>query len=163
MLKKMLMLAAVLLTTATGAAGQECTAGYEDGIGCFEMWNGCRNMTSFVYVNGNAIGLRADVIQNTVESRLRAAGFDPDSSGVGNGRLYLRVLLHRGAFNIRLDFVKGWMRDDYGFEGRAQTWELDFFGTHGDSSSYVMEQVREALDEFMNHYLRVNEPACRQR
>ena len=165
MLRKMLLTATVLLTTATGAAGQECTADYEDNVGCFEMWTACGDVFPFVYFDENyenPTGLRLDDVENAVESRLRAR-FDPDSRG---GTLYLEVHLYRGAFTVRLHFYKGSLfTDEYGFTSvpAVKTWWRYFFEVHGGQASSVMEAVRSGLDEFMNHYLRVNEPACSRR
>ena len=164
MLKKMLMPATVLLMTATGAAGQECTAGFGDGIGCFEMWTACGDVRPFVSFDEdyeNAIGLRAEDIENAIESRLRAR-FDPDIFG---GVLDLLVVLYRGAVYIQLQFHKGALfTDEYGFmSNTVTTWSRRSLRAHGGQASAVMERVRSGLDEFMSHYLRVNEPACRRR
>lgn len=142
--------------------GGSCTASYEDGYGCFDLWNGCKNVKPSVIVAPNALGLRLDDVKNAVQSRLRAAGFDPDDA-LGT-ILVLEVQLLRGAYNIVLLYGKGsYFEDDYGFSASIPTYQTHRFGVHGGQASYVMERVRGMLDEFMNHYLRVNGPACSRR
>lgn len=57
-------------------------------------------------------------------------------------------------------FGKGLVRDEHGNTSWGYTWQRNTFGTHGGRASFVMESVRQFLDEFVNDYLRVNGPAC---
>ena len=147
------------------SAGPECEAAAAN---CFMLWNGCTPFSPEVIVvlrPGNDIGLQRADIESAAESRLRAAGVYGSSHG---GAFWLSVVLGaRGegpdGFTVELSFSKN-VSDDYGNEGRAQTWStLPVRGDHGGRASEVVEVVRRELDAFMNGYLQVNEPACNAR
>ena len=152
-------------TADDGTADERLEAGTL-GSGCFELWTRCGEVTAggpaWVTVDENDIGLRADDIENAVESRLRAAGVYRD---YGGSALDLRVsLLDRGAYMIGLYFYKtGGVLDNFGFMSYEPTWRRTYYGLHGGQASVIMEQIRRFFDEFVNHFLRVNGPACRLR
>ena len=171
-MKRWMATAAVVLATATGAAGQECEAGERD---CFRFWTGCNEIglmglnatlgevVPLVRVGDNIIGVREADVVNAGEFRLRAAGLYTEArSATGELVLHVRFLGTR-TFDVGLSFLKRTLRDEYGFTGRAVTWTNSTLGTHGGSAAFVMEEVRRLLDEFMNAYLRVNAPACAAR
>ena len=132
------------------------------GAGCFEMWTGCSSMSTSVTVSENTIGLRKNNVENAVESRLRAASVYTDDWNGNSLDVRVAVLESSNVFNIGLRFYKrGVLRDEYGFTAYTPAWQAVFYGT--GSASFVMESLRSLLDEFMNHYLRVNERACFRR
>ena len=129
---------------------------------CFDLWAGCDPVRSVVRVDKNEIGLQEDDIENAVESRLRATGvYGPG----GSGQLAVRVqfLDDTNTYLISIAFQKGALIDQFGFQGFISTWESVVFGVHGRDAGFMMESIRGKLDEFTNHYLRVNEPACSRR
>ena len=151
------------MIAATGAAGQECEA--DDEFDCFSLWTSCAPIRSFVSVDDNEAGLQRAAVVDAVESRFRAARiFAPSDTVMRSGALYVSVAFTSAAFRVSFAFFKpGLVRDEYGFQGVAITWEQGSFGTHGGQSPAVMERVRRFIDEFMNDYLRVNGPACEAR
>ena len=153
--------ALLVLATATGAAGQECEA---INSSCFELWIGCGDIDTLVVVDENTIGVREADVENAVESRLRAAGVYTANLMDSDAALEVDVrFTDSGAFDVRLQFRKPGLRDEYGFMWSPPSWSRDTFGTHGGRASEVMEPLRRFLDEFMNDYLRVNAPACAAR
>ena len=133
--------------------------------GCFELWTGCANVSvggrNWVSVEENDFGLTADGIETAIESRLRAARIHTNESGPV--ALVLRVSLNGSAYMIGLHFFKGALYDRYGFGGSIPAWSHISFGPHIRRASFLMEVIRKKIDEFMNLYLLVNEPACRLR
>ena len=175
MLKKMLMLAAVLLTTATGAEAQECTADdvtteewFDLGIfaGCFELWTGCREIGTLVrLVNRSSVEIEENDIKNVLESRLRAAGvFRPGPLEPRGSFFYIAVTLETETYEVHWRFSKaGEFRDSYGFTGRTSTWSGTGSGLHEGGEHRVMDRVRGDIDDFIIAFLWVNEPACSRR
>lgn len=167
---------------ALRASAQECKADdtgmtikemFDAGLfsaGCYTLWIGCGNVTRHVAVvpNENTIGVQQFVIENAIAARLRAAGVYEDATvdftDAAQSNLVVIVQLYGGRYDIRFDFHKhGGTRDVYGFWQKSNTWERERRGTHGGQGSVVMEEVRVVLDEFMNEFLWVNEPACSRR
>lgn len=90
--------AAVMAWTmaATGAAGQECEADASD---CFDLWNGCEPIDTFVFVSsdGEQINLQDADVENVVESRLRAARIYSER---GRSSLDVAVRFAGSAFDV---------------------------------------------------------------
>ena len=161
------------------ASAQQCTANdmtveelFEArlfGARCYALWIGCGNVSRHVAVipAENAIGVQKSVVESAVAARLRAAGVYDDATTYGaedQSELLIIVQLYGGRYEILFEFKKrGGTRDVYGFWQKATTWERERSGTHGGQGAVAMEQVRVILDEFMNEFLFVNEPACSRR
>ena len=141
-----------------GLTQHECLA---DNFECFQLFNGCEPIDVVVGVSDNEIGLTEERVRTTIESRLRAARIYDSTSGP-----FLRVLvdtLPEGpAFTTTFEFRK-WLFDDLiGVTMLAGSWSSGRFGTVSGSgdASFIMQGLTENIDEFINDYLRVNEPAC---
>jgi len=60
----------------------------------------------------------------------------------------------------KVEFLKPFT-DQYTNQSRhTGTWESARAGIADTNGSMVMQAVSEMMDEFINEYLRVNEPAC---
>ena len=137
----------------------------------FKLRNACEPIYLEVgYPNDDAVkmGLTHEALATTVRSRLRAARLYSSedvvdySSGALRGRPYLHVNVTtvNRAFGVIFDFSK-WLSDPIiGVERFATTWFRGMVGHHGGDAGYVLSAVSRKTDEFIDAYLRVNEPAC---
>ena len=87
-------------------------------------------------------------------------------------RLWVEVHVVSRAFNVRVEFWKKVIdpmmeqafptndRDMVRASFNATTWVTGSTGTHGGDGTYVLSAIRQHMDEFLDEYLRVNEPAC---
>ena len=151
---------AALLVSVTPISAQSIV---EQRVDRFKLWNACEPIYLGVeYLGDEAIkmGLTREAITTTVRSRLRAArlriyrGRDPYL-------LYVNVTtLSRGtAFSVRLEFKKRLPDPELnGKKGFATTWNTMTVG-QGDAA-YILSVVSRLTDQFIDEYLRVNEPSC---
>ncbi|MCY4287913.1 MAG: hypothetical protein OXC63_04915 [Aestuariivita sp.] len=139
-----------------------CTA---DSYECFQLFNQCEPISLHIGVEENDLGITEDRARTIVESRLRSARlYDADSVpyfGVG-------IDIDEGEYShinvVRFNFYKlvsdGYTNTRY----LSTTWERGTFGLSGVNYSSIgdaiMQSISEMTDEFINEYLRVNEPAC---
>ena len=136
-----------------------CEAGDAD---CFDLWLACRPFRYFVSVSGGVV--TQERVENAVESRLRAARLYSSNSFNG-GYLFVSIVMTPDgpvrATAIHLEFNKALFDRLTSRAGIAMSYDLLRVLRHGSSrADAVMESVAGLLDEFVNDYLRVNEPAC---
>ena len=136
----------------------------------FQLWNHCRPVSLLVeglHQEAEAIGLTRERIETTVRSRLRAARlYTPevfskdDNRPEVNAVLYVNINAGRLSYLISVEFWK-WLNDPAtGQSGRATTWDSGGAGTHGQDSGFILSDLAEHIDGFIDEYLRVNEKAC---
>lgn len=117
-------------------------------------------------------------VENAVESRLRAARMlAADNFGGFGGVLGVRITVSGSgsgrsvqyATSVTVSFEK-WLFDRISTlggnmnRGFASSYTITSSLLHGSNDAgFVMEDVNYKLDEFINDYLRVNEPACAAR
>lgn len=155
---------ALLLTTPALAADEPTD------LDRFQLWNHCRPV--FLLVEGlhqeaEAIGLTKERIETTVRSRLRAARLyteeviaEDDNWPEVNAVLYININAGGLSFLISVEFWK-WLDDPAtGQSGRTTTWDSGGAGTHGQDSGFIISDLAEHIDGFIDEYLRVNEEAC---
>ena len=132
----------------------------EDSVDRFQLWNTCGQIGLLVEnLRDEAIerGLREEDIATTVRSRLRGARL---YGTISIPILYVNVYtLSRGiAFDIGFNFRKMVFDPISGKSGVATTWERGTVGL--GYAAYILSVVSQLTDEFIDEYLRVNEPAC---
>jgi hypothetical protein len=100
-------------------------------------------------------------LQNKVELRLRQAGIKPSDgsqSFSANPYLYVQANIGGRGFNVSVQF-KRWMSYQVGgrtFKKFAATWDTGVTGTTNDAD-YVVGALDDALDIFLNAYLKANQ------
>ena len=149
-----------------------CAAGRDD---CFKYWTVCGLLFASVGVSEDS-PVTADRVRNAVESRLRAARIlwtaGASLGNVGFLNVYLTSVFGSGAARVvgasMLDIrLTKRMRDLASgvatfAAARAPVAATVFLHNRASAEQQVMNTVSAALDEFINNYLRVNEPACRE-
>ena len=128
----------------------------------FQLWNDCRPMELMVEgldKDAADIGLTKDAITVAVRSRLRAARLYTDRSWVS---LYINVHVVGRAFHARVKYTKLLTDSKFDLGGLAPTWDTYVTGTHGRNSGFILSQVSQRVDKFIDEYLRVNEDACKR-
>ena len=98
-------------------------------------------------------------IEQAVRSRLRAARLYRESSGYW---LAIRVLVVGSAFSTILFFHKPLHDPVSDVSDFAITWQNNYAGTHGGNANFVISSVSQAMDAFLDQYLRVNEGRLHQ-
>ena len=131
----------------------------------FQLWNECRPMRLVVEGlpdGATAIDLTKDAIKIAVRSRLRAARiYSEDYGEAAWAYLYINVNVVGHAFDIMTDYGK-FVRDNAtNLEFSASTWSTGTTGTHGGDSNYILSNVAQHADKFIDEYLRVNADACK--
>jgi hypothetical protein len=106
------------------------------------------------------IGLTRDAVKTKTELRLRSVGLKPVDASATSHFLYVHVYVTGGAFSIQVEFDRkvSWTLPNgekvFGFAG---VWNQPGAGTHGGSSTYVLNNLDQTLDTFLNAYLKVNQ------
>ena len=154
-----LWIVAALLLTAVSTSAEEVSD--EDR---FQIWNGCKPVR--LVVEGlpdavTAIGLTEDAIMVAVRSRLRAARlYTEDRTEAAWSYLYINVNAIGRAFSLYTRYRKMVHDDATGLEYSATTWYVGMAGTHGGDLNYILSNVAQHADGFIDEYLRVNADAC---
>ena len=145
-----------------GITARECLA---SAFECFQLFNHCEPIGVSVGVSLVDIDrsvrrrLTEDRVRTAVESRLRAARLFDSRVDLGP---YLLVAVDASdtAFLVTMNFHK-WMMDEASGNLRlGGAYPLGTYGTHGDDADYLLGVIPGLMDQFINDYLRVNEPAC---
>ena len=93
--------------------------------------------------------------------RARLYNADP-----GTPFLFVRVNVVGVAFHVSVDYIK-WVEDSAsGVSRPARTWERLSTGTHrldASYASYILSELSQKVDEFIDEYLRVNGASCEKR
>lgn len=132
----------------------------DDGLERFQLYSACQPMKLIIANlsdDAHEIGMTENMVQNTVESRLRSARlFDSD----GIEQLFVGVNILSNAFSIRVEYMK-YVNDLRSHEfDYSPTWATGRFGTHARSVDFVLSSLSQSIDQFLTEYLRVNEPDC---
>ncbi len=127
----------------------------------FELWNDCQPISLYVTPlsqDADDIGLTEESLETAVRSRLRAARlYDPDS---WTPYLFVGVSVIGRAYGLDLALYKRVNDPISGATGDAATWAASWTGTHGGNGSFILSNVSEGMDRFLDEYLRVNAEAC---
>ena len=143
-----------LLRAATPIDAEEVSS-----LDLFKLRNDCKPIylaVEEVDEDSAGMGLTRDSITTTVRSRLRAARLYDSEIG---SYLYVRVGTVGRAFTVILEFKKLLFDPISGRENAAATWDTSRIG-EGWDAGYILSWVSQMTDEFIDEYLRVNEPAC---
>ena len=151
-----LWLAAACLFAAASASGGEVSD-----FDRFELWNECRPMRLLVEDlpdGATAIGLTMEAIEVAVRSRLRSARLYSDDAWAN---LYVNVNVRSSGFAITVNYYKSVMDIATSLERRAATWGRGAAGAHGQDPNFILSNVVQHADAFIDGYLRVNADACK--
>ena len=127
----------------------------------FHLWNACEPVSLFVKELGDhasKIGLTEERIETLVRSRLRAARI---YHKYRSAYLYINVSMVGNAYNVNLFLYKSVTDMSSNVRASAITWNISSTGTHGQDASFILQQISELIDKFIDEYLRVNAKACR--
>lgn len=105
------------------------------------------------------IGLAGPAIERVLESKLDAVHlFDADS----NEFLGARVSLSEGGdfFSVEVSLNRFVGNMGYGIGGIVTLWTTRTLGRHGGSPQVILQTIAALTDEFLGHYLYVNEADC---
>ena len=147
--------AALLLTTASASADE--VSDYDR----FRLWNECRPMDLLVEKlpdDAAAIGLTMEAIEVAVRSRLRSGRLYSDDAWA---YLYVNMNVQSSGFAITVNYYKSVMDIATTLERRAATWDRGAAGTHGQDPNFILSNVVQHADAFIDGYLRVNADACK--
>ena len=159
----------LLALLATPSAAQDQTEEAQDeaecvaeAIECFNLFNHCEPMDFLVFRDQNDIGLTRERIATTIQSRLRAARLYDESAPYA---LIVRVAVlddldDSSVFRVDIEYDKILLDEDTGNSFSTLTWSSGGYGTHAGNAGVVLQAISERMDEFINEYLRINEPAC---
>ena len=143
----------------------------------FSLWNDCRPIRanaslrsddsdipedSFLRPFGDDLfGLSYFDVMSDVDDRLREAHL-LDAADAAT-LLFLRVHVTGNKVRVEASYSKRVRDLVSGLEWFAATWESKSVGEHGNNGNYILSQVMEELDKFIDEYLRVNRDACEKR
>ncbi|MCY3536197.1 MAG: hypothetical protein F4162_03245 [Synechococcus sp. SB0676_bin_10] len=155
------LLAIAMSLTATVGAQEASSASLDDQAALFTR---CSRMRTVIDVQKNRIALgqsvpTQDAVRRAVTSRLRSARLFNDQEE----DLFLHVHVHvvGPAFSIGVELNKRLTDELYsGLSFLAPSWQTSSTGTSGNGSSYIISSLGQALDRFIDEYLRVNEKNC---
>ena len=130
-----------------------------DELHCFELFDHCLQMDVAVILDQNNIGLTEERVATAVQSRLRAARLYDESAPYA---LWVQVdlLYDSPVFRVELEYHKALLDEVTGYSSYPATWSTDGYGRHAGNAGNVLQAISERMDEFINEYLRINEPAC---
>ncbi len=108
------------------------------------------------------IGLTGPAIERVLESRLDTAHlFDADSNEFLSARVSLNDTGDFFSVEVNLNRFVGNM--GYGIGGIVTLWTTRTLGQHGGSPQVILQAIAALTDEFLGHYLYVNEAECQAR
>ena|SRR5215471_13059894 len=127
-----------------------------------------RNLNVVVFVEDGArkFGFTDDDIRTKVRLRLRQAQIRPLQTGSASElsedqqTLEVDVQIVGLAFNVGLEFQRSVVcpLPNNGVANIVSpTWTYAVTGTHGHDRAYVLSGLDEALDTFLNYYLKANQ------
>ena len=140
----------------------------------FVYWTGCSPLRLVVVMDSEdavRMGLTEEVVATAVRSRLRAARLytDTDNREVPSLVIHVSVVNSQrrpgGAFVVDVALSKHLYDPLSGLSFPAQTNDLtgllySKFGLHSGNAAFILSGIAQAMDGFLDAYLRVNEPAC---
>ena len=129
-----------------------------------ELFTECSLVGLVVYVQeDNTIGLLKEPIETAARNMLRRARFYKDQPKPVGGILIVNVMLmpEDPIFTYRVWFEKRQLDQKSHISGWSPTgWIKWGYGRHGGDVTYVLSVISSHLDQFLDDYLRANEPAC---
>jgi len=102
-------------------------------------------------------GLSEESIKSCVELQVRKNGIKPVAKTLEY--FYVNVFVVGNAFHVSVSYMRPvfyWGAFKKIYRTYAKVWNKSFLGTHGGSSGYILEGVRELVDEFSNEFLKAN-------
>ena len=151
-----LWLAAACLFVAASAS-----AGVVSDYDRFRLWSGCDQMHLWVgdiSDDGISAGLTKEAIEVAVRSRLRAARIYGENAGHW---LSVSVIVEGNSFSIATGLNKSVLDVMTNLQYATPTWSLMGTGFHNGKITFILSQVSQQIDVFIDEYLRVNEDACK--
>ena len=139
----------------------------------FTYWTGCSPLRLGVAPSEDAVtvGLTEGVITTAVRSRLRSARLYTDTNDREVPMLIVHVSVVNsrrrpgGAFSIEMALHKHLYDPLTGLSIPAQTNDIvgglyGKTGMYSGNAYFILSMIAQAMDGFLDAYLRVNEPAC---
>ena len=138
----------------------------------FTYWTGCSPLRLFVAMDSEdavRMGLTEEAVATAVRSRLRAARLytDTNNSEVPGLVVHVSVFSSQrrtgGAFSIDVALYKPLYDPLTSLSMPARTNDITTsarIGLHAGNAAFILSEIAQAMDEFLDAYLRVNEPAC---
>ena len=108
--------------------------------------------------DGISAGLTKEAIEVAVRSRLRAARIYRENAGHW---LSVSVTVVGNSFSIVTGFNKSVLDIMTNLQYGAPTWSQSGTGSHNGGITFILHQVSQKIDVFIDEYLRVNEDACK--
>ena len=158
-----LLAIAMSLTAAVGAQEAMSASVIDDRIDQFNLFTQCSRMDTVIEIQrSNSTSTQSvptqDEVRRAVTSRLRSARLFDDVAT--SPILYVGISIVGAAYNVTVQFYKSLMDSYSGLTLLASSWDIRYTGTHGNHSSYIISDLGQALDLFIDEYLRVNEKDC---
>ena len=130
----------------------------------FQLWNKCRPIGfELKLYGGKSLGLTRDTIKTLVRDRLKAARLYTENYEPPEKRLEMLVRVGgpaNPAFSYLMLFIKRMKDEETGLHLDATGWLKDAFGAHQGERAVVLFHISQALDKFIDEYLRVNDTEC---
>jgi len=148
----------LLLLVAFDARGQETA---EERLEKFNLYTGCSDVDLIVEdIDENDAGLTREQVITTVRSRLRGARiyYGADANVVPN-YLYVNVNVAGRGYSYNIELMKILLDERTGYRFPATTWRTGSTGQSGNAG-FILQNLGNAMDRFIDEYLRVNEEAC---
>lgn len=103
------------------------------------------------------IGLSEDIIRSSVELQLRKNGIKPTQTQTVSF-LYVRVSIIGNSFGIDCWYNRSifYYVGNQCYYKCAPVWETGSHGTHTGRLEYILEWIRQGVDEFSNEFLKAN-------
>lgn len=160
-MKRLVIAAALVALPALAAVFSAAESNAADD---FQLWNACRPTDLLVEGLDNdaaEIGLTKERIETLARSRLRAARiYGNILPGPSETYLYVRVSVVSRAVTTSVEFKKSLFDPISEESNYASTWQSGSVGTHGEDAGFILQDLSEHVDKFIDEYLRVNAEAC---
>ncbi len=139
----------------------------------FTYWTGCSPLRLGVVISEDAVtaGLTEESVATAVRSRLRSAWLYTDTNDLEVPMLMVHVSVVNsrrrpgGAFSIEMALYKHLYDPLTGLSIPARTNDMvgglyGKTGMYSGNAAFILSVIAQAMDGFLDAYLRVNEPAC---
>lgn len=102
-------------------------------------------------------GLSRSLIRTKVNLRLRQNGLTPINAMKG-GYLYVKITVVNSAFDIDVHFSRlaVYPANSQVFKTMANTWARGGAGTFGNDKDFILNNLEDLIDEFIDAYLSAN-------
>ena len=133
-----------------------------------DLWvKNCKDLSVAVFVKDNSkLGITKEEIRTKVELRLRQANIRPREDMGSSEKMYdipslqVSVITVDSAFNVDIDFVRyvTWALPNGEITGYWHpTWKNGWTGIHLHDRAYLLSQIDDLMDSFLNAYLKANQ------